>query len=95
MAKTATLNMRIDPDTKALAEALYSKFGMTLSDAVSIYLHTSVLVGGLPFEVRQPRYNGVTEAALAEVRDAVAGRTHLKSYSSLTDMLADIDSDED
>ena len=36
MAKTANLNIRMDPEIKAEAEALFSTFGMTVSDAVNI-----------------------------------------------------------
>ena len=55
MARTANINIRTEPDIKAAAEALYSGFGITLSDAVNIFLHQSLIVGGLPFDMRQPR----------------------------------------
>jgi len=38
MAKTASLNIRIDPETKANAEKLYSEFGITITDAVNMFL---------------------------------------------------------
>jgi len=66
MAKTAILNIRIDPETKIGAEQLFSKFGITVTDAVNIFLRKSLMVGGLPFEVTQPRYNAETEAAIQE-----------------------------
>ena len=57
MAKTAIFNMRIDPEVKANAEALFSRFGIGLSDAVNIFLHQSIMEGGLPFEMKllQPK----------------------------------------
>ena len=64
MAKSANLNIRIDPDIKREAEYLYNDFGITISDAVNIFLHQSLRVGGLPFEMRQLRYNAETEAAV-------------------------------
>ena len=57
MAKTAILNVRIDPETKNNAESLYSSFGITISDAINMFLHQSLLVGGLPFDLKNPRYN--------------------------------------
>ena len=36
MAKTANLNIRIDPETKAGAEQLFARFGITITDAVNI-----------------------------------------------------------
>ena len=95
MAKTANLNIRMDPEIKAEAEALFSTFGMTVSDAVNIVLHQALLEGGLPFAVRQPRYNAETEAAMAEARAILDGRIPAKRYDSVQDMMAAIDAGDD
>lgn len=95
MAKTANLNIRMDPEIKAEAEALFSTFGMTVSDAVNIFLHQALLEGGLPFAVRQPRYNAETEAAMAEARAILDGRIPAKRYDSVQDMMAAIDAGAD
>lgn len=91
MPKTANLNIRIDPETKFSAERLFSSFGITITDAVNIFLHQSLMVGGLPFEVRQPRYNAETEAAMQEARDIASGKIHAKSYSSARELLSELD----
>ena len=95
MAKTANLNIRMDPKIKTEAEALFSTFGMTVSDAVNIFLHQSLLEGGLPFAVRQPRYNAETEAAMAEARAILDGRIPAQRYDSVQDMMAAIDAGDD
>jgi len=95
MTKTATLHMRIDPETKSNAEQLFSAFGITISDAVIIFLRQSLMVGGLPFEVRQPRYNVETEAAIQEVRDIINGKIQTKVYASVAEMNADIDAENE
>ena len=95
MAITANLNIRMDPEIKAEAEALFSTFGMTVSNAVNIFLHQSLLEGGLPFAVRQPRYNAETEAAMAEARAILDGRIPAKRYDSVQDMMAAIDAGAD
>ena len=95
MARTADLHIRLDPETKAGAEQLFSVFGITITDAVTMFLRQSLLVGGLPFEVRQPRYNAETEAAMQEARDIAAGRVQAKVYHSVAEMNADIDADSD
>lgn len=48
-------------ETKSNAETLFAGFGITLSDAINIFLHKAVMEGGLPFEMRYPRYNMETE----------------------------------
>ena len=91
MAKSANINVRIEPDVKKSAELLFSNFGITVTDAINIFLHQSLLVGGLPFEVKQPRYNQVTEQAMQEARDIASGKVQAKAYSSVSELMEDID----
>jgi DNA-damage-inducible protein J len=94
MAKTASLNIRIDPETKAGAEELYSAFGITITDAVNMFLRQSLMVGGLPFELHQPRYNAETEKAIQE-GDELLASGNFKRYTSTKEMFADILSGDD
>ena len=91
MAKTSSLNIRIDPETKAGAEMLFGSFGITVTDAVNMFLRQSLMVGGLPFDLKQTKYNAVTEAAIREANDIIAGKIKVKTYSSVAEMNADID----
>ena len=93
MAKTASLNIQIDPETKAGAERLFSQFGITVTDAVNMFLCQSLLVGGLPFELKQPRYNMTTLAAMQEARDIISGKVQTKSYDSLEELNAELDAE--
>lgn len=81
MAKTVNINVRIDPETKDSAEQLFSDLGITLTDAINIFLHQSLMVGGLPFEMKLPRYNAKSEAAMQEALDIVSGKVPAKKYS--------------
>jgi len=90
MAKTANLNIRIDPDVKSRAEELYSSFGMTITDAFNVFLHQSLLEYRLPFQPHHPRYNAETEAAIQEAKDIIAGRVQTKTYSSYEEFEAEI-----
>lgn len=95
MAKTATINIRVDPDTKSSAEKLFASFGITLTDAVNMFLHKSVMEGGLPFELKQPRYNQETEAAMAEARAMMAEKGQARTYPSARALFDELDSEED
>lgn len=86
MAKTATINMRVSPEVKSDAESIFASLGMTLTEAINVFLHKSVMEGGLPFDVRQPRYNAETEAAIRESRDIMAGKITGESYKSVDAM---------
>ena len=88
--KTATLNMRVDPRVKEEAERVYVQFGMNLTDAVNVFLHKSIMEGGLPFDLRQPRYNAETELAMHEAREIAAGRVVATRYASAAQAFADV-----
>ncbi len=46
--KTATFQMRINPEIKKMVEEIYAKSGMTLTDAFNIFLQQTINVQGLP-----------------------------------------------
>ena len=93
MVKDTNFNMRMNRQKKADLEALYSRLGMTLPEAVNIFFENSLLVGGLPFAVRLPRYNQETEAAMAEARDIAAGKRPAKAYSSAQELFNELDAE--
>lgn len=93
MAKTANINIRVDPDTKNGAEKVFENFGITLSDAITIFLRKSIMEGGLPFEMKQPRYNSETEAAIQEARDIMEGKKSAKVYSSVRELFSELDNE--
>lgn len=55
MAKSANINVRIDPKTKEEAEKIFLSFGITTSDAINIFMKKVIMVGGIPFEMRTER----------------------------------------
>ena len=95
MAKTANLNIRIDPEVKSQAEELLADFGMTITMAINLFLHKTLLEGGLPFQIQQPRYNAETEAAIQETRDIAAGKIKTKRFASFSEFLADLNEEDD
>lgn len=51
-ARSAEGKYRTSKETKELATEIYSKWGLSLSDAINVFLVKSVEAGGLPFEMR-------------------------------------------
>lgn len=47
--KTATFQMRINPDVKQRVEDIYARQGLTFTDAVNIFIQQSLNMEGLPF----------------------------------------------
>lgn len=92
--KTANINIRVNPIVKKSAEELFSAFGITLSDAINMFLNKSIMVGGLPFELKiEPRFNKETEDAIQETRDIISGKKKAKIYNSVSELFSDLDSE--
>ena len=81
MAKSEIHTLQIDSNLKEKAEALFSSLGLTLEEAVTLFLEASILHGGFPFPVDQTRYNHETELALQEARDILSGKVQHSSNS--------------
>ena len=54
MAKTETVHTRVTYDIKKQADAIFSKIGLTTSQAIMLFLTASVNKNGLPFELTVP-----------------------------------------
>ena len=83
MAKTANISIRIEPERKEAAEALFNSFGITITDAINIFLNTSLMERGFPFQIKQPRYNRETELAMQEARDIVFNKINLSTFTEI------------
>ena len=55
MEKTATLNLRVNPQLKKDAESILNRLGIPMSTAIDIFLTQIVLVEGIPFPVQLPK----------------------------------------
>ena len=92
--KTANIKIRVNPVLKKNAEELFSSFGITLSDAINIFLNKSVMIGGLPFELKkEKKFNKETEEAIQETKDIMSGKKKAKLYNSVSELFSDLDSE--
>lgn len=62
MARTATIQARIDPKIKSKAKRILNALNISMSDAISMYLTQITLHKGIPFEIKIP--NEVTRDTL-------------------------------
>ena len=95
MARTANINVRTEPNTKSGAEAVYARFGLSLSDAINVFLNMSIMEGGFPFSVKQPRFNQETEAAMFEAREIISGKQSARRYSSAKELFDELDAEDE
>ena len=53
MAKTTTFTFRVNPEVKKESIELFESLGITMSDAINLFLHQALIEGGFPFEIKQ------------------------------------------
>ena len=82
MAKTETLHIRVNENVKANAEEILATLGISISEAVNMFLCQVNLTGGIPFEVKVPANAPLAMGSLSKaqfdfakgVEDIKAGR---------------------
>ncbi len=57
----------VNPELKKQAEAVFAALGLSTADAIRMFLHQAVNVGGLPFQPLVKRPNADTLEAMAEL----------------------------
>jgi len=73
MAATTMVHIRLDEGIKAKATETLASMGLSVSDAVRVFLTRVVADKALPFELKVP--NAETHAALAEADAIVKSRS--------------------
>jgi len=84
MSRSAVLNLRIEPKVKADAEELFNSFGLTVTDAVNVFLRQSLMRGGFPFEIVRYKPNAITQAAIEEAEKIIID-PNAKTFTSMED----------
>ncbi len=73
--KTATYHFRINPQVKAEVEEIYAKSGITLTQAINIFLQQTISTGGFPFQVSGDNAEYVKSKAMARlIEELEAGK---------------------
>jgi len=95
--KSANINVRLYPELKSEAESVFAYHGLSLPDAITVFLNHACRVGGFPFELKgasSARWNDpVSLAALEESNQILANPSAFKSFKNTKELFADLDLD--
>jgi len=91
MAKTDTLNIRIEPELKKEVETTLNDLGMNIADAVTVFLKQVVMTESIPFVIKKPKLNAETIQAM---EDAEKGINLSKGYTNLDEMWEDLEKED-
>lgn len=86
MTKSTYVRTRVEPELKKSIERILDSLGLTMSEAIYLYLKQIELYKGLPFDVRLP--NDATLAAIKDIQE----NQRLKTFDSVEDLIKDLES---
>lgn len=87
--RTSVLHVRIDDDVKAQAQETLAAMGLTMSDAVRLFLRRVAADRAFPFDLKVP--NAETRSAIEESRALMAARSG--RFLSADQLFADLEKD--
>jgi len=64
-----TTSMKLDPVVKNEAQAIFAELGITLGEAVNLFLNQVRLRKGIPFDLEIP--NATTQHVMNEIREGI------------------------
>ena len=94
--KSAIVSVPLYPEIKQEAENIFAYHGLTLSEAITVFINHSCYVGGFPFDLRGARWQDpVSLDALEESKHIEENPTGYKKFNNAADLLADCLEGED
>ena len=88
MTKTDTLHIRVNPDVKQKAEETLNDLGLSITEAVNVFLNQVILNDGIPFEIKKPKYNKETIQAMEDTKN---GKNLSKAFDNVDEMFKELD----
>ena len=82
MAKTEFIRARVEPELKYQAEEIFSKLGLSPTDAITLFYVQVTLHGGLPFEVRIPNTETLDALRQARSQDGLIEHADLETLKA-------------
>ncbi len=87
MATTTMVHVRVDEQIKAQATETLAAMGLTISDAVRVFLMRVVAEQQMPFAIKAP--NAETRSAMAEADEIV--RTRRARFDTAAELIDDLE----
>ena len=95
MAKTETINIRIEPKLKKEVEQTLNELGMNIADAVTVFFKQIVMTESIPFIIRKPQYNKETMEAIKEAKEILKNPDKYKSFNNVEELMENLNDEND
>ncbi|MCL2107533.1 MAG: type II toxin-antitoxin system RelB/DinJ family antitoxin [Oscillospiraceae bacterium] len=84
---TSSMNIRVNNEIKAQAQALFAQFGLDMTTAVNMFLRQAIWEHGIPFELKRER--GSLEQGIRDIEEGRVYGPYKTSKAAIAAMLED------
>ena len=93
--KSSSINVRLYPELKKEAENIFAYHGLSLPEAINVFLTHACLVGGFPFELKGARWQDPISLAALEESKLLENNPEARSFHNMADLVADLENDDE
>ena len=94
--KSVSVNVRLYPEIKEEAEHIFAYHGLSLPEAINVFLHHACHAGGFPFEIKGARWQDPVSLAALEECKLLENDPNAKGYRNVSELIADcLEGDDD
>ena len=79
--------VRVNDDIKKDVLPILEDLGLSLSEAINIYLHQIKLNNGIPFALKYPKFSDEMLQSLKEADEIIRNPDDFPSYNSVEDLM--------
>lgn len=90
MQKVSNINIRVDAKLKKQANDLFEYFGMSLSQAITLFLKQSVNTSSIPFEIKKVDFTNDFKEAIEEAEEIEKNPKKHKSFDNVESFMEDL-----
>jgi addiction module RelB/DinJ family antitoxin len=88
--KSSNVNVHLYPEVKQEAENIFASQGLTLPEAITVFINHACHAGGFPFELHDARWqDSESLAALEESIQIEKNPDNYKHFSNAAELIAD------
>ena len=93
--KMASISVSLLPEVKAEAERVFDYHGLTLPEAVNVFIKHACYAGGFPFDLKGAPYSDPESMAALYESIQLMHDPNAKTFKSMDALIADLEDDED
>ncbi len=86
--------VRVNDNIKKEVTPILNSLGLSLSEAINMYLHQIKLNAGIPFEIKMPAFDKDLTEALEEAKEMMKHPENYKGYTSVDDLMEDLENEQ-